>query len=258
MDNFKIIMLAVECNETNIVYHSLKRNFSIDKVIIEQKIAKKTLIKNRIKKLGFAKVLGQLLFQIFTQKLLFMNSAARRNEIIVGNNLSAAPIPESEILQVESVNNDTTVDIINKLQPSLILVNGTRIISKKVLAGTQAKFINMHMGITPKYRGVHGAYWALTKQDSQLCGVTVHYIDAGIDTGSVLKQALIQPDAEKDNFTTYPYLQLAAGMPLLHESIHEIRNGISSVQNSMTAESALWYHPTFYQYWMNRFVHQIK
>ncbi|MCC7029739.1 MAG: hypothetical protein IT257_05485 [Chitinophagaceae bacterium] len=258
MENFKIIMLAVDCNETNIVYHYLKGHFKIEKVIIEQKISRTTLIKNRIKKLGLTKVIGQLFFQFFTQRILFSNSSRRRNEIIDGSHLDTTPIPESDRVQVESVNNDATIDLIRKLQPSLIVVNGTRIISKKVLACTSAKFINMHMGITPKYRGVHGAYWALVNKDPGLCGVTVHYIDAGIDTGSVLKQAMIQPDAAKDNFTTYPYLQLAAGLPYMHESIDEISHATSSVNMPLSSESALWYHPTFYQYWKNRLLHGVK
>ena len=65
-------------------------------------------------------------------------------------------------------------------------------------------------GITPLYRGVHGAYWALAEGRRDLCGVTVHRVDAGIDTGEVLAQVLIDPTPQ-DNFVTYPWLQVAEG-----------------------------------------------
>ena len=251
-------MLAVDCNETNIIYHYLSRYIQIEQVIIEKKNARSTLIKNRIKKLGILKVSGQLLFQFITQKMLFAGSARRRLEIISKNDLNHSPVPSSKIIHVESVNDAATINKIKQLNPSLIVVNGTRIISKKVLAACPAKFLNMHMGITPKYRGVHGAYWALVNKDAHLCGVTVHYIDAGIDTGSVLKQALIEPDKIKDNFTTYPYLQLAAGLPRMQETISEIKRNIPNETAPLSPESALWYHPTFFEYWRNRILYKIK
>ncbi len=251
-------MLAVDCNETNILFHALSPHVDITHVLIENKISKRLLIKNRIKKLGWWKVGGQLLFQVLTQKLLFHFSANRRNEIMTHYCLNASPLPAEKIIQVSSVNDEQTREKIRELNPDLILVNGTRIISKKTLAGTNAKFVNMHMGITPKYRGVHGAYWALVKDDKDLCGVTVHYIDAGIDTGSVLKQTLIKPDQQKDNFTTYPYLQLGEGIPVLQDVLTAIAAGQSDEALPLTTESALWYHPTFYQYWRNRIINKVK
>ena len=43
--------------------------------------------------------------------------------------------------------------------------------------------INMHAGITLRYRGVHGGYWALAEQHPEWVGTTVHLVDPGIDTG---------------------------------------------------------------------------
>jgi folate-dependent phosphoribosylglycinamide formyltransferase PurN len=63
------------------------------------------------------------------------------------------------------------------INPDLVIVNGTRIISKKVLSSINSKFVNIHVGITPKYRGVHGTYWALVNNDVENSGVTVHFVD---------------------------------------------------------------------------------
>src|SRR5438093_9923670 len=53
-----------------------------------------------------------------------------------------------------------------------VVVNGTRIISEAVLTASDAVFINMHAGITPKYRGVHGGYWALYNGDGEAASST--------------------------------------------------------------------------------------
>ncbi len=252
-----MILIGVDCPETNILYNYLSAHVSIDSVVIEDKISKKKLIRNRLRKIGQLKVIGQLLFQVFIQKLLLRSSKNRIAEILSMNHLSQATIPDAKILRVSSVNDKDCIDLLNKLNPSIIVVNGTRIISKKVLDSVHAKFVNMHMGITPKYRGVHGAYWAMANKDPQLCGVTIHLIDEGIDTGSVLKQALISTGPH-DNFATYPYLQLAKGLPLFLESLQEIEQHNSKTIPPLTNESSLWYHPTIFEYFYNRFFNKVS
>ena len=107
---------------------------------------------------------------------------------------------------------------------AVVVVNGTRIIARRVLEASDAVFINTHCGITPEYRGVHGGYWALYRSDPENCGVTVHLVDPGIDTGGILAQQRIEPGPH-DNFVTYPYLQLAAGLPLLVEAVGSALEG---------------------------------
>jgi methionyl-tRNA formyltransferase len=115
------------------------------------------------------------------------------------------------------------------LQPRAILVMGTRIIGAEVLRSVDAPFINYHAGVTPKYRGVHGGYWAKAQGDDDNFGVTIHLVDEGIDTGSVLHQARPATSA-KDNYSSYPYLQLAAALPLLERSAREAIAGTLSPQ----------------------------
>jgi methionyl-tRNA formyltransferase len=104
----------------------------------------------------------------------------------------------------------------------------------------------MHAGITPKYRGVHGAYWAQVARDAQHAGVTIHLVDPGIDTGGILYQARITPEAS-DNYCTYPLLQIAAGRPLLLQAVSDALNHQTQVLGS-TLPSRLYFHPTLWQY----------
>ena len=148
--------------------------------------------------------------------------------------------------KVSSVNEDQCLQLLQSINPQLVIVNGTRIISKQILESVNAVFVNMHAGITPKYRGVHGAYWALVNDDKQNCGVTVHMVDAGIDTGEVIFQATITP-ASNDNFVTYPLLQLAAGIPGMKKAIADTLAGRLG-KTFAVGESKLWSHPGFGQY----------
>ena len=106
------------------------------------------------------------------------------------------------------------------------------------------------------YRGVHGTYWALVNRDIENSGVTVHFIDEGIDTGNIIKQRQVIPTS-KDNFITYPVLQLAFGIELLIPSIKDffIRDIPISKEKG---ESKLYYHPTIWEYLYYRVVRKVK
>ena len=84
--------------------------------------------------------------------------------------------------------------------------------------------INMHAGITPRYRGVHGGYWALAEQHPEWVGTTVHLVDPGIDTGGILAQATFEVTGE-DTIATYPDLHLVHGLPLLGAQVDKVMAG---------------------------------
>ncbi len=65
----KIVMLAGKGQSTLFMYNAINEIFPIDKVIIEDKISNKKLLQSRIKKVGYLKVINQLLFQIIISKL---------------------------------------------------------------------------------------------------------------------------------------------------------------------------------------------
>jgi methionyl-tRNA formyltransferase len=242
-----IVMLAGEGESTNIIYNSLKEEFAIERVIIEEPVPKSQFLKRRVKKLGLVKVFGQVLFQVTVVPYLRKSSRARIQEIKESWKLDAAPIDESKVTHVESVNSDETVAVLQKLRPEIVIINGTRIVSTRILNCVPAKFINMHAGITPLYRGVHGAYWALVENNREACGVTVHFVDPGIDTGGILQQEIISP-IKTDNFVTYPLLQLAAGIPLLKRVLRELSENQAETRPAPEGRSKLWSHPTLSEY----------
>jgi methionyl-tRNA formyltransferase len=257
MENKKIVLLASDGDSTNIVYHALAEGFNIGTVIIEGKESKKIFLQRRIKKLGFIKVIGQVVFQMLVVKLLSRFSSARIQKILAENKLDVAAIDEKKIVRVNSVNDEQVKELLRSLSPDVVVVNGTRIISKKILSSVNCPFINMHAGITPMYRGVHGGYWALVNKDEAHCGVTVHLVDPGIDTGNILYQDIIAPTA-KDNFITYPYLQTSAGVRLLNKAVEDaVSNNIRPVAAAAGA-SRLWYHPTIWQYIYHRIFKKVK
>lgn len=233
-----------------ILHNALSEAFPIDAVICEEGMSAWGLLRRRVKKLGLRVVAGQILFLTAVLPVVRRCSKKRARQIISENRLNCSEIPEDRITHVDSVNSDAAIELLQRLSPRVVVVNGTRIITQKTLQSIDAVFINTHVGITPLYRGVHGAYWALASRDGENCGVTVHRVDAGIDTGSIISQTRIQPTAE-DTFVTYPLLQIASAISLLKQAIRDVLEGKSVSQPAPPGVSRLWSHPTAWQYMKN-------
>jgi len=254
-NNFKIMILAGNGKSSRIMYHALKNDFKVEKVIIEEGVSKKVLLKNRIRRLGLYKVIGQVLFMLFNKVLLKL-SFSRITEIKKENNLSDVNIKDDVVINVKDINDNKVIDELKKYQPNAVVVNGTRILSEHILNSIKAPFINTHVGITPKYRGVHGGYWALVMNDIEHCGVTIHIVDKGIDTGGILYQDTIDIK-ETDDFNTYPYLQLAKAIPMMKRAIFDVKDNEIKVKTT-SLSSRLWSHPTLFEYMKNRMLKGIK
>jgi folate-dependent phosphoribosylglycinamide formyltransferase PurN len=245
-------MLAGEGEPTNIVANQLRKRFGDFPLIIESCESGWTILRKRARRLGYWSAAGQALF-VPVAGLLRSRSRARIEAILTGSGLDASPV-HAGVIRVHSANSDECIAQLKALAPDLIVIQGTRILSRRLLESAGCGFLNMHAGITPGFRGCHGAYWALATGRPDLAGVTIHWVDPGIDTGRVVKQARVRPTPE-DNFSTYPYLQLAAGLPLLAQSIDEFFAG-SLVESLLPGHDAvnsrLYHHPTLWSYAMAR------
>ena len=241
----RVALLCGADDNSAAVANALTRAFGEIAILVERSESRSVFLKRRVRRLGLLAVLGQTAF-VALLPLVRRRSQARIQEIVASGDLDMNHGLLRRATQVPSVNAPEAIDWLREQRASVVVVNGTRIIARRVLEATDAVFINTHCGITPEYRGVHGGYWALYRSDPANCGVTVHLVDPGIDTGGILAQQRIDP-GPRDNFTTYPYLQLAAGLPLLVEAVGSALEG-RHVPQTRDSAGNLWYHPTLWQY----------
>jgi folate-dependent phosphoribosylglycinamide formyltransferase PurN len=248
MRDRKLVLIARAGDSTSILYNALSKFYDTH-VFLEEPPSATALMRSRVRRLGAFRVIGQILFQVLVSLPLSRASRGRRRAIIQEFNVSVVPPPQEKVDTVLSVNYKASWDRIGSLTPDVIVINGTRILTKATLLALGVPVINTHVGITPRYRGVHGAYWALVNKDLKHCGITVHLVDPGIDTGGILHQELIHP-TDKDNFTTYPTLQMAVGTKVLCQAVGEVIDGSARVVAG-PAGSKRWYHPTLWEYIRN-------
>lgn len=240
-----VVLLAGPGDSTWIVANALHRALLLDAVLLEPSASRLGMIRRRAHRLGWVTVGGQLAF-LPLAGVLRRRSAARIDQICRHYDLDRRPPSDVPVVAIPSVNDRVALQELLARQPSVVVVNGTRIIASHVLEAVEAPFINMHAGITPAYRGIHGGYRALAQGDADNFGVTVHLVDAGVDTGQIISQVRACP-GPLDNFATYPYLQVAAGVPALVNAVDAARMGVIQVRQT-NLPSQLWSHPTLAEY----------
>jgi phosphoribosylglycinamide formyltransferase-1 len=247
-----VVLLAGPGDTTDIVANFLAKRVPHLEVIVEEAPSRIRMARRRARRVGWSKVVGQVLFVAVALPLLRWRGKARIAAILASTGLDPTPYPAKSL--VSSVNEPATVDLLRAKRPTVIVVNGTRIISSSVLDAVDCPFINTHAGITPRYRGVHGGYWALAEGKPQLVGTTVHLVDPGIDTGGVLARTTFDT-SPTDTMATYPYLHLAAGLPQLAEQVDRAlaeQDLDPIVEDAVPEDSRLYLHPTLWEYLCKR------
>jgi phosphoribosylglycinamide formyltransferase 1 len=245
-----LVLLGSDNPTTWIIYNRLAREFGPFPALIERHVPRRKLFEIRARKLGWVTALGQVAFVMLVRPILNRTAKRRIRQICQREGLERIEPFSTHITKIESANGEFCESFLRDSNIDVVIVNGTRILKPHILDATPAIFINTHQGITPQYRGAHGAYWALLQDDAEHCGVTVHLVDEGIDTGNIIGQSKITPQAD-DSFSTYPYLQTAAALPILLDAISCTKAGTLNT-TAITGSSKVWYHPGFFTYILGR------
>jgi len=84
------------------------------------------------------------------------------------------------------------------LNPDLIILAGyLRIVPEYIINEFKNKIINLHPSILPDFKGLNAD--KLSFEAKKSCGITIHYADVELDSGSIILQYHINPN----NFATF-------------------------------------------------------
>ncbi|AUC14163.1 formyl transferase [Tenacibaculum sp. SZ-18] len=114
-----------------------------------------------------------------------------------------------------------------------------QIFRKQIISVPKLGVINCHAGKLPFYRGRNILSWALINDEKDF-GITVHYVDEGIDTGDIIKQN-IYPIKEEDNYQTLLNIAYSECANILFDAIKEIQLGTAKRIKQNTIHSVGFY-----------------
>ena len=102
-------------------------------------------------------------------------------------------------------------DWLEERSPDLIVLAGfMEILSPEFMRRFQGKVVNVHPSLLPAFRGIHAIEKALD-YGVRVTGVTVHFVDEGVDSGPIILQQALE----------LPY---SAGLEAIEESVHAIEH----------------------------------
>ncbi len=102
---------------------------------------------------------------------------------------------ELNIFQPKDPNGQQSIEFYKSLQFDYIVsVQYDKILKDDVLSLAERGALNLHFAPLPKYRGCYPISWAII--EGKPAGVTLHWMDKGIDTGDIIckKEILTEPD----------------------------------------------------------------
>ena len=129
----------------------------------------------------------------------------------------------ARIVAVNNLNGPRAAEILKESQVDLGIVLGTRILKRSTFAVPRLGSINLHKGTVPEYRGLPPGFWELY-DGVPAAGVTVHFVDDGLDTGDVVGTGRIEI-TELDNEATLRTKLDRAGASLLTDCVERLRDG---------------------------------
>ncbi|HRZ87548.1 MAG TPA: formyl transferase, partial [bacterium] len=125
--------------------------------------------------------------------------------------------------EVDDHNGREAIDIVERLKPDILVLANTRIIKGPLLAAAPRGCINLHLGKLPEYRGMASCFWEIYAGE-KAGGVTVHRVDAGLDTGDIVARETVAITPEDDEDTLYEK-KLRIGAQLICAALDLIESG---------------------------------
>ncbi|MFT7860922.1 MAG: methionyl-tRNA formyltransferase [Sulfurimonas sp.] len=129
-----------------------------------------------------------------------------------------------DYLKHENINSQ---EFLQKLQiydcDLFVSMSFNQIFKHEIMNMPRYKTINCHAGKLPFYRGRNILNWALINDEKEF-GITVHYMDEGIDTGDIIMQR-VYPISSSDTYATLlekAYIECAN---ILYDSIVLFKQG---------------------------------
>jgi len=129
-----------------------------------------------------------------------------------------------EYVESQNINSKEFISYVEKFSCDLFVsMSFEQIFKKEIIELPRLTTINCHAGKLPFYRGRNILNWALINDEKEF-GITVHYVDEGIDTGDIILQKtyLITDEDTYESLLHIAYTECAG---LLYQSVRNLIDG---------------------------------
>jgi methionyl-tRNA formyltransferase len=83
-------------------------------------------------------------------------------------------------------NEGVAMEAMRRAKPDVVCVFGTGLLKQPLIDAFAGRILNLHLGLSPYYRGAGTNFWPLVNGEPEYCGATIHFLDAGVDSGPIV------------------------------------------------------------------------
>jgi len=140
----------------------------------------------------------------------------------------AAVIPHQDFTSREAFDAALVAALRARDVDLVVLAGFMRVVTHVLLDAFPGRVINVHPALLPSFPGVDAQAQALA-YGVRVTGATVHFVDAGVDTGPILAQAPV-PVLDDDTVETLRARILREEHRLLVAAVHAVATGRARVE----------------------------
>jgi methionyl-tRNA formyltransferase len=222
----RIILVTANNLEHIYVANKLAEAIPLNKIIVDHGRHIGLLANGRRlwRKYSVEQLCSRVHFAIMTR--LWRDEAFGRKSMIAAYGAeNCLQFSHSELLRhIHGVNTADGAEAIASLNPDVLLIYGTVLVSSRVLSLAKVIALNMHTGISPYYRGADCAFWPLYNGELEMIGATVHECTRDIDGGRIFGTARAQLRSGDDVFSVFAR-SVMAGADLYVAKVKELMAG---------------------------------
>lgn len=152
-------------------------------------------------------------------------------------------------IAVKDHNDPEAIVALREMQPDVVAFTGGGIIRKDLIEASGRGIFNTHMGPLPPYRGMDVVEWPILEDRHEQIGlgITLHFMDRGIDTGPIAKIAPV-PIHPGDSVERVRRRCEPVMVDLMLDGIRAVRDGSLELRRQQEHEGRQYYvmHPRFY------------
>jgi folate-dependent phosphoribosylglycinamide formyltransferase PurN len=115
-------------------------------------------------------------------------------------------------------NDPSTAEWVGRLGADRLVLFGCSIVREPLLRDFDHRAVNLHLGLSPYYRGTASNFWPLVNGEPECVGATIHLATLTVDGGPIIRQTR-PPIAVDDGSHDIGCKALVAGTAAMREAI---------------------------------------
>jgi len=226
----KIVILTSETPANVWLVNQILQRFEVNGVVIERRplaLTREDKYRRRhllMRRYGLIRTVNKLVYNWAKSRVLTRGDGDTIKQQFFPADAPVCYERQLASIVVENINDEACIDFIKGHGPDVLAVCGTGLLKRRVFSLARKGTLNIHTGITPEYRSADPIFWALYHAELDKVGVTVHFIDEGIDTGPILHQEQV-PIYAGDQLASIYARCIRRGADLYLRSLSEIEAG---------------------------------